>query len=96
MLGRSKSLSEPTLIQAWQILGSQRVIMPMDAGEGKIELREWCGHTCPVTPQEYIAFRQAAEVGDVVGAASIIALMARSHSTELGVRRQGYLLQLYG
>lgn len=63
MLGRSKSLTEPTLIQAWQILGSQRVIMPMDAGEGKIELREWCGCTCRVTPQEYIAFRQAGSRG---------------------------------
>lgn len=38
MLGRNKSLHEPTLIQAWQVLGRPPLIMPMDAGEGKIEL----------------------------------------------------------
>lgn len=93
MLGRSKSLSEPTLIQAWQVLGSLRVIMPMDAGEGKTELRGWCGCTCWVTPLEYIAFRQAGRQRRWGQHLSVI-LMARSHSTELRVRHQGHLLQL--
>lgn len=33
-------------IQAWQVLGRPWLIMPMDAGEGKIELLK-CGEYTP-------------------------------------------------